>query len=139
MKKAQLYDRAEQLYTEDFWTFERIAQELACSDRTLRNWAKEGRWDEKRVNFKGQQERLSDETREIALLLASKIKGQLQDEIEPSPHVLNAFTRMAASLIRVRDYDKATEADNAPTDDAGKRTETSATFKQLFGVSLGDD
>lgn len=139
MKKSQLYDRAEGLYTEDFWTFERIAQELACSDRTLRNWAKEGRWDEKRINFKGQQERLSDETREIALLLASKIKGQLTDEIEPSPHVLNAFTRMAASLIRVRDYDNAIDQQNAPTDDAGMRTATNATFKQTFGVPLYDD
>lgn len=136
MKKSQLYDRAEQLYVEELWTFEQIARELECSDRTLRNWAKQGRWDTRRVNFQNAQEKLSDDVRDIALLLASKIKGQLESEIEPSPHVLNAFTRMASSLIQVRNYDKSIEQDATPTDIACKRDEALATFNQLFGTEV---
>lgn len=136
MKKSQLYDRAEQLYVEQLWTYEAIAKELDCSDRTLRNWAKESRWDTKRKNFKNAQERLSDDVREIALMLADKIKGQLDNQIEPSPHVLNAFTRMAASLIRVRDYDKSVEGEVGMDDNTSNKSAAGDTFKQLFGVEL---
>lgn len=139
MKKSQLYDRAEQLYVEELWTFEAIAKELDCSDRTLRNWAKESRWETKRKNFKNAQERLSDDVREIALLLAEKIKGQLDNEIEPSPHVLNAFTRMASSLIRVRDYDKSVESEVGVDDSTGNKTAVDETFAQMFGVKLAQN
>lgn len=142
MKKTQLYDRAESLYVEELWTFEQIATELECSDRALRNWAKEGRWEQKRTNFKSAQERLSDDVRGIAILLAQKIKGQLEDDLEPSPHVLNAFTRMASSLIRVREYDKEveqsiSELSNPSTDEQDKvRKDAMAKFKEVFGVDL---
>lgn len=139
MKKTQLYDRAEALYVEELRTFEQIAAELECSDRTLRNWAKEGRWEHKRINFKNAQERLSDDVRGIALLLAEKIKGQLEDDLEPSPHVLNAFTRMAASLIRVREYDKEIEQEAYAqrSGDGDKDKEAAmAAFRQMFGKEL---
>ena len=51
MKKAQLYDIAEEMYTERLYTFEQIAKELKCSDRTIRNWAKDGRWVTKKKMF----------------------------------------------------------------------------------------
>lgn len=135
MKKSLLYDKAEQLYVEEFATFERIAAECGCSDRTVRNWAKEGRWDTKRVNLKAQQENLSDDVRAIALLLAKKLKTQLEDEVEPSPHILNAFTRMASSLLAVRNYDKSIEEELAPKD-SGRVKDAAETFKQLFGTDL---
>lgn len=143
MKKSQLYDRAEQLYTEEQWTFEAIAKELECSDRTLRNWAKEGRWDEKRTGFLNMRQNLTADVQDIALLLARKIKSQLEDEMEPSPHLMNAFTRMASSLLKVREYEKdieqsaagaATDPDAADRDNARKAA--AAKFKEVFGVDL---
>lgn len=140
MKKSQLYDRAEQLYVEELRTYEQIAAELGCSDRTLRNWSKQGRWDTKRIRLKDQQESLSDEVRQIALLLAKKLKDQLGEDIEPSPHILNAFTRMASSLLQVRSYDKSIEQDMAQEGDAslkeGKSKEAAETFRRLFGTDL---
>lgn len=140
MKKSQLYDRAEQLYVEEFWTYDRIAAELGCSDRTLRNWSKEGRWDAKRVKLKAQQDSLSDDVRDIALMLAQKIKVQLGNGEEPAQHIVNAFTRMASALIRVQNYERTAEQDAAQTlDDPAennKTKEAAETFKRLFGTDL---
>lgn len=142
MKKSQLYDRAEQLYAEEQWTFEAIAKELACSDRTLRGWAKEGRWDEKRAGFLNMRQNLTADVQDIALLLARKIKNQLEDEMEPSPHLMNAFTRMASSLLKVREYEKDVEQSAAETADTGSedkekaRKAAAAKFKEVFGVDL---
>lgn len=140
MKKSQLYDRAEQLYTEEQWTFEAIAKELQCSDRSLRNWAKEGRWEEKRAGFLSMRQNLTADVQDIALLLARKIKSQLEDEMEPSPHLMNAFTRMASSLLKVREYEKDIEqsaADSSPQEDKDKtRKAAAAKFREVFGVDL---
>lgn len=137
MKKSQLYDRAEQLYVEDFRTYEQIAAELECSDRTLRNWSKQGRWDAKRVKFKDQQDNLSDDVRDIALMLAQKIKLQLENGDEPSQHIMNAFTRMASALVKVRDFDKSIEQDAAAETsliDDSKVKGTAEAFEGLFGT-----
>ncbi len=142
MKKSQLYDHAERLYTEEQRTFESIAKELQCSDRTLRNWAKAGRWDEKRNGYLNMRQNLTADVQNIALLLARKIKTQLEDEREPSPHLMNAFTRIASSLLKVREYEKdieqsAIEAADTGEDERDKaRKAAAAKFKQLFGVEL---
>lgn len=139
MKKSQLYDRAEQLFVEEFWTYDRIADELGCSDRTLRNWSKEGRWDAKRVKLKDQQENLSDDVRDIALLLAQKLKDQLEENQEPSPHILNAFTRMASSLLQVRNYEKSVEQEMAAEleePDQSKVKGAAEAFRQVFGTDM---
>lgn len=142
MKRSQLYDRAEQLYAEEQWTYEAIAKELQCSDRTLRNWAKDGRWDDKRTEFLSMRQNLTSDVQDIALLLAKKIKTQLNDEMEPSPHLMNAFTRMASSLLAVQRYEKeaeqsATELANPGNDEQDKaRKAAAAKFKEVFGVEL---
>lgn len=142
MKKSQLYDRAEQLYTEEQRTYEGIAKELQCSDRTLRNWAKAGRWDEKRAGYLNMRQNLTADVQDIALLLARKIKNQLEDELEPSPHLMNAFTRMASSLMKVREYEKDIEQSAAETADTeneerdNARKAAAAKFKEVFGVDL---
>lgn len=142
MKKSLLYDRAEQLFTQEQWTYEAIAKELQCAVRTLQNWAKEGRWDDKRKEFLSMRQNLTADVQEIALLLARKIKTQLEDEMEPSPHLMNAFTRMASSLLKVREYEKDIEQSTAEAADVGSqekdnaRRAAAAKFKEVFGVDL---
>lgn len=137
MKKSVLYDRAEELYVQEQWTFETIAKELSCSDRTLRNWAKDGRWDLKRKRQKEVTENLHDATREIAMLLAEKITGQLTDGKVPAAHVLNAFTRMASTLLEAKKYERELDAEAQSGDNEEKNTDAAkAKFKEVFGVDL---
>lgn len=142
MKKSQLYDRAEELFTQEQWTYEAIAQELNCSIRTLQNWAVEGRWKDKRSEYLNMRQNLTADVQDIALLLARKIKTQLEDEMEPSPHLMNAFTRMAGSLLKVREYEKEMEQTAAEAAGTGSeekdsaRKAAAAKFKEVFGVDL---
>lgn len=140
MKQVLLNDTAQRMYVEDMMTFEAIAKELNCSERTIRNWATTGLWDQKRKKFREFQESLHEDTREIATLMAQKIKEQLNNDVMPSRDLLNSFTKIAASMVKMRDYEKAIAADDtasASADEAAKSQKNAAEiFKQTFGVDL---
>jgi DNA-binding transcriptional MerR regulator len=141
MKKVLLNDTAQRMYVEDLMTFEAIAKELDVSERTVREWAKNGNWELKRKKYREFQESLHDDAREIATLLAQKIKEQLQSDQMPSRDLLNSFTKIAASMIRMRDYEKAISADEEASDaesEAAAKSQKNAAeiFKQTFGVDL---
>jgi uncharacterized protein YjcR len=137
MKQVLLNDTAQRMYVEDLMTFEAIAKELGCSERTLRNWAGPGKWDEKRKKFRAFQESLHEDSREIATLLAQKIKDQLNSDQLPSRDLLNAFAKISASMVKMRDYEKSVAADNGNADEAAKTQKNAAEiFKQTFGVDL---
>lgn len=136
MKKALLYDKAERLYVEDFLTFEAIANELDCSDRTIRNWAKAEGWEDKRNRIVNFQESLTQDAQDIALLLGQKIKDQLQDGKEPASHIMHSFARISTSLLRIREYEKTVEAEGKD-DSSDKALKNAAEiFKQTFGVEM---
>jgi uncharacterized protein YjcR len=137
MKQVLLNDTAQRMYVEDLMTFEAIAKELGCNERTLRNWAGPGQWEEKRKKFRAFQESLHDDSREIATLLAQKIKDQLNSDQLPSRDLLNAFAKISASMVKMRDYEKSVAADNGNADEAAKTQKNAAEiFKQTFGVDL---
>lgn len=137
MKRVLLQDTAQRMYVEDLMTFEAIAKELDVSERSVREWAKMGNWDEKRKKFREFQENLHEDTREIVIFLAKKIKDQLFAGIEPSRDLMNSYTKIAASLLRMRDYEKAVAADTGNEEAAAKSQKSVAEiFKQTFGVDL---
>lgn len=141
MKQVLLNDTAQRMYVEEFMTFEAIAKELECSERTLRNWATTSvpTWEEKRRRFRVFQESLHEDTREIATLMSQMIKDQLNSNIVPSRDLLNSFTKIATSMVKMRDYEKAISADAGNTDDSDKAKRNAAEiFKQTFGVDLPD-
>jgi hypothetical protein len=72
--------------------------------------------------------------------MAQKIKEQLSSDIMPSRDLLNSFTKIAASMVRMRDYEKALAADDqasASAEEAAKSQKNAAEiFKQTFGVDM---
>ncbi len=139
MKKVLLNDQAQRMYVEDLMTFEAIAAQIDVSERTVRNWAKEGNWDGKRKKFMNFQENLQDDAREIAGLLAQKIKEQLGEGKEPANHLLFSFTRIASSLLKIREYEKTVAAEAGNEEDAAKAKKSAAEiFRQTFGVDMPD-
>ena len=137
MKQVLLNDTAQRMYVEDLMTFEAIAKELDCSERTLRNWATTGLWEDKRKKFRAFQESLHEDSREIATLLAQKIKDQLNNDQLPSRDLLNAFAKISSSMVKMRDYEKAIKLEAGDSEEAAKTQKNAAEiFKQTFGVDL---
>lgn len=90
------------------------------------------------MNF---QENLQDDAREIAGLLAQKIKEQLGEGKEPANHLLFSFTRIASSLLKIREYEKTVAAEDAASEadaqEAAKNQKNAAAiFRETFGVDL---
>ena len=137
MKQVLLNDTAQRMYVEDLMTFEAIAKELDCSERTLRNWATTGLWEDKRKKFRAFQESLHEDSREIATLLAQKIKDKLNNDQLPSRDLLNAFAKISSSMVKMRDYEKAIKLEAGDSEEAAKTQKNAAEiFKQTFGVDL---
>ena len=134
MKKALLFEKAEKKYVEDLMTFEAIAAELGCSERTVRNWSKEGNWETKRERHLNFQESLHNDAQDIALLLGQKIKEQLTEGTEPSSHIMHSFARISTSLLKIRDYERSIEAEEKDGSSEKASKNAAEIFRQTFGV-----
>lgn len=138
MKKANLIETARGLYIDKLYTFEEVAAELDVSERTVRRWGQEGAWAEKIQQIHAARERMSEQVREVTALLGEGLIGQLTEGKEPNSRVLDAYARLATSLLKVREYDKDTEAETGDktADTDAKMKETKAAFLELFKTEL---
>ncbi|MEG0518306.1 MAG: hypothetical protein RR555_05500 [Bacteroidales bacterium] len=134
MKKALLMETARMLYIEKGYTYEQIAAELDVSERTARAWGKEGGWPEKMQTITAARERMSEQVQETTSLLGQILIGQLTEGKEPNSRVLDAYARLASSLIKAREYDKDIEAEQTPdkSNDADALKHTIAIFEDTF-------
>jgi hypothetical protein len=76
--KRQFYDDAMRLYVREQLSFESIAKLFSISERTLRNWAKNGNWYQKRDEFLKQNTALSDLHYQVSTLLLKRVLAHLQ-------------------------------------------------------------
>ena len=134
MKKANLIETARMLYIDKLYTFEEVARELDVSERTVRRWGQEGGWAEKIQTIHAARERMSEQVREVTALLGEGLIGQLEEGKEPNSRVLDAYARLATSLLKVREYDKDAEAegvDKSADNEAAMKNAVSQ-FEDLF-------
>lgn len=95
MKKQIFYEEAERLYTVEFQTIDYIAKKLGLAEKTVRNWKKEGNWDEKR-NANKTAERFADSD-------ALKIKiAELSKRDNLSPADAKTLERLTKALERMQ-------------------------------------
>lgn len=134
MKKAHLIETARMLYIDKLYTFEQIAAELDVSERTVRRWGQEGGWAEKIQTIHAARERMSEQVREVTALLGEGLIGQLTEGKEPNSRVLDAYARLASSLLKVREFDKDIETEETDTnvDNEAKLKSAKAAFFDVF-------
>jgi hypothetical protein len=113
-KKPEYYSEAQRLYVQERLTFEAIAQQLPVSDRSLREWAKEGEWVERREAFVEVQTQSHDKLHKMISLLIDRVNTSLENGEDPNPAQLNFIKGMAPSLVKLKEYEeKATPAATA--------------------------
>ena len=105
-KKPELYPEAQRLYTQERLTFEAIAQQLPVSDRTLREWAKEGEWAERRAAFEDVQTKSHDKLHRMLGLLIDRACNAIEEGTDPNPAQLNFIKGMAPSLVKLKAYEE---------------------------------
>lgn len=135
MKKAALYERAERMYIGERNTFAEIAATLACNEKTIRNWAAEGKWSEKRARFSAQQESLDEKVHAFVHQLMDKVQADWRDGNQVDVGRLYAITKLVATLDKTRKYEQTVSADGQQnTEVSGLTPEKLAELEQKLRI-----
>jgi hypothetical protein len=115
MKKGQYYDQAMEMYVVKQMTYNEISAQLGVAEKTLRNWAQEGDWAEKRAEQNRKRRTLHEMMYDAAEQIMASILADLAAGNPVDPGRLYAVNRMISALERSREYEVATgKADEKP-------------------------
>ncbi len=117
MKKQQYAAIAERLYVVEQYTFEAIAKELGLSDKTVREWAKDGNWQAKQAALVQQRSALHEDLYAFARKLVKLISLDLDRLSEPTVEAdpgrdgriesrINSLSRLLDKLPKAKGYEQ---------------------------------
>lgn len=141
MKKAQYSDLAERLYVADQMTFEAIAAELNISDRTIRTWAQEGHWAEKRATILAQRTALHEDlycfARKLVKLISldlDRLTESAQDDPARDSRIesrINSMTRLLDKLPKARGYEQDVRQEQKSAEQQSKKADGDQVAQKL--------
>lgn len=105
MKKQILAASAANLYIEKFMTLENIAKNLNVSERTLRRWKAEGKWEEKRLKQIQEKTTFHEDLYEFGKFLLESIKTDMQNGKKIEPSRMYTITKIMNMLKNVKTYE----------------------------------
>jgi hypothetical protein len=103
--RAALYDRAERMYVGGQMSFVEIAAQLACSEKTLRNWATDGHWQEKRVALLADQQSLDSKLYAFVNSLMDSITEDWQKKQPVDPGRLYSLASLISKLKAAKTFE----------------------------------
>lgn len=83
-KKAELYSEAERLYVQEHLGQTDIAERLGVAERTIRYWATEGNWAERRGNYVEATSKTSEKLYKLVQTLTDKAIESVENGEVPS-------------------------------------------------------
>ncbi|NMW18052.1 MAG: hypothetical protein HKK66_03300 [Chlorobiaceae bacterium] len=120
-KKAELYSEAERLYVQEHLGQTDIAERLGVAERTIRYWATEGNWAERRGNYVEATSKTSEKLYKLVQTLTDKAIESVENGEVPSQSQLFFISKMAPLLLKLQNYEESSapakqdEADKAKT------------------------
>jgi len=142
-KRDQHYAEARRLYVQERYTFEQIEAHFETagtpvSERSIREWAKDGQWANQRESIEEIQAKSSEKLHKVMDKLLDRIIRTLDDGKEPNPALLNFVKGVAPSLVRLQDYEEAASPDSEPDKaKAAERLEAASDEIQKTLAQLG--
>lgn len=136
-KKAEYFEVAEKLFVYEHMTFETIASRLPVSERTLRNWGDEGKWQEKRGWYIQTRKSLHEECFDTARLIAEQIREDLKTEEGVKPGTIYGFANIVKLLDKIKTYENAAEIDEKHKTDGQKTFDTNDLVELMKKEVLG--
>ncbi len=118
-KKAELFSEAERLYVQEHLGQADIAERLGVAERTVRYWANEGNWAERRGNFSEATGKTHEKLYKLIQVLTDKAIESAEKGEEPSQSQLYFIGKMAPLLLKLQNYEESSapqkqdEADKA--------------------------
>ncbi len=112
-KKAELCAEAERLYVQEQLGQAEIALRLGIAERTVRYWATEGMWGDRREKFAEVTSKTSEKLYHLIQTLTDKAVEKCEAGEEPSQSQLYFIGKMAPLLLKLQSYEKEVD----PPDD----------------------
>lgn len=105
-KRNEHLDAAREMYVIKHLTFSEIALHLGVADKTVRNWAKDGAWQERRQELVQQHQSMHELLYESAYLILQTIRNDLKDGKPVDTGRFYAIKQMIAMLEQSRSYER---------------------------------
>lgn len=109
-KKETYGDAAEQLFVQHGETRDQIAARFRLSDKTVRSWAKEGRWEEKRALFLERKATTIEDLEFVVQKVARSARMDIEAGKAVSDQRLYALQKLAETLEKMQKFSKARAA-----------------------------
>lgn len=105
-KKAAYGDAAETLFVQGGETREAIAKRFQLSDKTVREWAKEGRWEEKRAQMLERRSSTLEDLEFVVQSVARSARLDIEAGTFVSTERLYALQKLSETLASLRRAEK---------------------------------
>jgi DNA-binding transcriptional MerR regulator len=135
-KKNEHYAEAERLYVQEHLGQADIAERLGVSERTVRYWAQEGNWAERRGNFAEATGKTHEKLFKLIQSLTDKAIQSAESGEEPSQSQLYFIAKMAPLLLKLQGYEEAATDKAAPAEEKPKGL-TEETIRKIESEILG--
>lgn len=130
-KKKELYFLAsEKLYIEEFQTLSEIARKYHLALKTLTNWKKEGKWEEKKKEYLEKKQSLNVELFDLAKKITKNISQDLDNKVKVEPGRYYALTSILSALTPTKKYEDVKKKEIGKKDSK----ETIKEIKQILGL-----
>ena len=135
-KKNEHYAEAERLYVQEHLGQADIAERLGVSERTVRYWAQEGNWAERRGNFAEATSNTHEKMFKLLQVLTDKVIKCAENDEEISQSQLYVIAKMAPLLLKLQKYEEEVKEKSEPVESKPKGL-TEETIRKIESEILG--
>lgn len=135
-KIQECYKDCERCYISENMSFGEIEQRYPVSDKTLRNWAKKGNWQQRRKSFRSQQSSLNEKLHAFVDKLMDTILDDWNNGRQVDPGRMYAFNQLLGKLEKVQKYENASKQASEPENNAPPNPEDLANrVRDVLGLN----
>lgn len=133
-KRDVFLENAERLYVVEQMLIEDVAQRVGVSERTIRRWKDEFKWDYKREQYLNSKQMFHEELFNFARKLMASIELDMDNNEKIDPGRMFAFTKLLPMITKVKSYEDDVSHKDAKT----QNTEITPEFiKEINETFLG--
>ncbi len=133
-KRDVFLENAERLYVVEQMLIEDVAQRVGVSERTIRRWKDEFKWDYKREQYLNSKQMFHEELFNFARKLMASIELDMDNNEKIDPGRMFAFTKLLPMITKVKSYEDDVSHKDAKT----QNTEITPEFiKEINATFLG--
>lgn len=134
-KKQAYYATAEKLYIEDRIPLSGISSRLGITEKTLRDWKKEGDWEKKKIQLLKIQNSCNVELHKLVMNLTQKVNDDIASGVAPDAGTLYTIKSLASTLPKLKSYeDSILQEESKSKEESSSADEIISKVNDILGI-----